>query len=194
MAKAYGDPYTDQVPDHVIVQVQHQMYVSGLSRVYVALAVPSYYAVDRRLYIVQRDDELIHTIIDFGVEWWKRHVLANQPPNGEGVPPLYVLKALERRAGAQIMLTDEAAAWASRRTELKGQIKSLTAEVETEDARLIHALADAEIGLLPDGRKVTYYSYESNRFDKKRFKLEHPELAPDYMKKSSYRTLYVKRK
>ncbi|MCJ7777783.1 MAG: YqaJ viral recombinase family protein, partial [Sedimentisphaerales bacterium] len=55
MAKSYGDPFTDQVPDHVIIQTQHQMYVSELSKVYVALAVPSYYAVDRRLYIVKRD-------------------------------------------------------------------------------------------------------------------------------------------
>jgi len=194
MAKAYGEPFTDQIPDHVIVQVQHQMFVSELSKVYVALATPSYYAVDRRLYIVQRDDELIEQIVEFGRQWWQEHVLAKQPPNGEGVPPLYVLKTLERRQGAQIRLPEEAVAWANRRTELKEQIKSLTAEVVVEDTRLIHALTDAEIGLLPDGRKVTYHSYESNRFDTKRFKLEHPELAPDYTNKSSYRTLYVKKK
>lgn len=195
MAQAYGEPFTDQVPDYIIVQVQHQMYVSDLSKVYVALATPSYYGIDRRLYVVPRNEQIIETIVDYGVKWWEKHVVTKTPPDGDDVPPMYVLKALERRAGAQIRLPDEAIAWADRRTELKGQIKSLNAEVGAFDAKLIHALGDAEVGLLPnDKRKITYHQYESNRFDTKRFKLEHPELSPDYTNKSSYRTLYVKKK
>lgn len=194
-AKSFGEPYTDQVADDVIIQVQHQMYCSELSKVYVPVAVPSYWGIDYRLYIVQRDEDLIKTIVKFGHEWWEKHVKTKTPPNGDGVPPMYVLKALERRAGAQIRLPEEAVKWADRRTELKEQIKSLVKEVEAEDARLIHALGDAEVGLLPNSkRKVTYHQYESSRFDGKRFRLEHPEIAPDYMSKSFYRTLYIKKK
>jgi len=194
MAQTYGEPFTDQVPDYIIVQVQHQMYVSDLTKVYVALATPSYYGIDRRLYVVPRDEQIIETIVDYGQKWWEKHVLTKTPPNGDGIPPIYVLKAIERRSGAQIRLPDEAVNWANRRIELKEQIKTLTAEVEAEDAKLIHALGDAEIGLLSDKRKVTYQQYVSNQFDTKRFKLEHPELAPDYTSKSSYRTLYIKKK
>jgi len=194
MAQEYGEPFTDQIPYHVIVQVQHQMYVSQLSRVYVALAVPSYYAIDRSLYIIQRDEELIKTIVNFGRQWWYEHIEAKIPPDGQGVPPLYVLKALDRRAQAQIRLPEEAVQWANNRIGLKQQVKALSVDIEDIDAKLIHALSDAEIGLLPDGRKVTYFRYEQNRFDSKQFNLDHPELLPDYMKRSDYRTLYIKKK
>ncbi len=194
MAQAYGDAYTDQVPHHVIVQVQHQMYASELEKVYVALAVPSYYGLDRRLYVVPRDDEIIDEIVRFGLEWWHKHIEAKLPPDGETVPPLYVLKAIDRRLDAQIRLPDDAVSWADERTRLKENIKALTGEVEALDTKLIHALGDAEIGLLADGRKVTYHQTESHRFDSTRFKLEHPELAPDYVNLSTYRTLRIKKK
>jgi len=194
MAQSYGEPYTDHVPDYVIVQVQHQMYVSDLSKVYVAVATPSYYGIDRRLYVVPRDDEIIETIVDYGQKWWDKHIVTKTPPNGDCVPPMPVLKALKRRQGAQIILPDEAVEWANHQIELKEQIKKLTKEVEAENAKLIHALGNAEVGLLADGRKVTYYNYEKNQFDTKRFRLEHPEMASDYMNKSSYRTLYIKKK
>lgn len=194
MAQAYGEPGTDHVAYHVLVQCQHQCYVSNLECVHVALAVPSYYGVERRLYCVRRDDELIRMIVDFGHRWWCEHVEKQVPPDGQTTPPLYVLKTLERKAGAQIRLPDEAVTWADQRITLKENIKALTAEVEDIDARLIHALGDAEIGLLPDGRKVTYQQYDSSRIDGKRLREERPDVAAEYMSKSSYRTLYVKKK
>jgi len=194
MAKAYGDPGTDQVADHVIVQVQHQMYCGDLEKVYVALAVPSYYGIDRRLYMVPRDDELIETIVSFGCRWWTEHVEAKLPPNGDNVPPLYVLKALDRRGGAQIKLPDAAVAWANDDERLKEQMKALKAEREDVRAKIIHALGDVEIGLLSDGRRVTYQAYESSRFDAKRLKADEPAIAAKYTNKVRQRTLYVRKK
>jgi len=194
MVKTYGEPYTDQVPDYIIVQVQHQMYVSDLSKVYVALATPSYYGIDRRLYVVPRDNEIIETIVDFGQRWWNKYVETKTPPDGESVPPMPVLRALERRTGAQIRLLDDAVVWADNRIAAKEEIKRQEDIVETNDRKLIHALGDAEIGLLPGGRKVTYLKYESNRFDIKRFRLEKPEIAADYMNQTFHRTLYIKNK
>lgn len=194
MAQAYGEPGSDQVAYHVLVQCQHQCYVSELDRVHVALAVPGYWGVERRLYCVPRDDELIRMIVDFGRQWWFDHIEKQTPPDGQTTPPLYVLKALERKAGVQIRLPDEAVNWANQRTALKENMKVLESQVEEIDARLIHALGEAEIGLLGDGRKVTYQQYESNRLDSKRLRQERPEVAQEYMSKSLYRTLYVKKK
>jgi len=194
MAQAYGEPGSDQVAYHVLIQVEHQMYVSNLQKVYVALAVPSFYGIDRRLYCVPRDDELIRMIVDFGVRWWNEHVKVNVPPDGESTPPLYVLKVLERKAGAQIKLPDEAVTWADQRTQLKEQIKALEADVDDVSAKLIHTLGDAEIGLLTDGRKVTYQQAERNSLDAKRLRLERPEVAAEYTNTTSYRTLYIKKK
>lgn len=197
MAQEYGEAGTDKVAYHVIVQVQHQMYCSELEKVYVALAVPSYYGLDRRLYCVRRDDELIRMIVEFGRRWWDEHVAAKPKPiapDGQTTPPLYVLKALERKAGAQIRLPDEAVRWADLRLSLKDQIKVLEAGVEDVDAKLIHSLGEAEIGLLQDGRKVTYQQSERNSLDTKRLRLERPEVAQEYMSTSHYRSLYIKKK
>jgi len=160
----------------------------------VVLGTPSYYTVEHRLYVVPRDEGIIEQIVKFGVEWWHEHVPNKIPPNGDSVPPLYVLKAIERKAGAQIKLSNEAKSWADKRIALKSQIKTLEKDVDKFSAKLIHALSGAEIGLLPDGRKVTYHQYESNRFNSKQFKIDHPDMAPEYTTKSSHRTLYIKKK
>lgn len=193
MAQAYGEPGTDQVADHVIIQVQHQMYVSDLEKVYVPLAVPSYYGVDRRLYLVPRDDELIEQIVTFGCRWWTEHVECKLPPDESDVPPLYVLKALERRAGAQIKLDDKYIALADDDDRLKGEIKALKTERESVRRDLIHGLGDAEIGLLSDGRKVTYQGHEVSQFMLDAFRSKHPELGAKFTERKTQRTLYMKK-
>jgi len=193
MAQEYGQPGTDQVAGHVIVQVQHQMYCGDLEKVYVALAVPSYYGIDRRLYVVPRDDELIGMIVDFGCQWWDKHVRAKLPPGESEAPPMYVLKGLQRRAGAQIKLDDKIACLADDDNRLKELLKQYKAERELVRAKLTHSLGDAEIGLLPDGRRVTYEGHDASKFDLDAFRGKHPALAAKFTKTSIQRTLYIKR-
>jgi len=58
----WGQVGTDEVPEHVIVQVQHQMHCANLERVWVAAAVAGY-SLDWRLYCVERHDVLIKAIV-----------------------------------------------------------------------------------------------------------------------------------
>ena len=67
-AEGYGQEGSDEVPDHVLVQVQHQMYCAKLNVVWVAVAMAGY-SLTMKLYRVQRDEELIRTIVNFGVKW-----------------------------------------------------------------------------------------------------------------------------
>lgn len=193
MAQAYGEPGTDQVADHVIVQVQHQMYCAELEKVYVALAVPSYYGVERRLYCVPRDDELISQIVTFGCQWWDKHVKANIPPQPQEAPPMYVLKALHRKTGSQIKLDREHIELADADERLKNELKSLKGQRDSVRAKLIHALGSCEIGLLPDGRKVTYQGHDVSSIDVNALRAKKPEIAAQFTVKKFQRTLYIKK-
>jgi len=188
-AQGYGDEGSDQVPDHVLIQCQHQMYCAGLDRVYVAVAMAGY-SLSLRLFHVDRDPEIIQMIVDFGSEWWKEHVEAQVPP--EEVTPMYVLKAKQRVPFRAVDLDASLIALVDQFYALKAQGKDVETQAEHLKARIIDALGDAEIGHLPDGRMLTYQQYSRSGFDKKRFEREHPQLATQYATRSFYRTLYVK--
>ncbi len=193
LAKGYGTAGTDQVPDHVIVQTQHQMYCSDLELVYVALAVPSYNGIDRRLYTVPRDETVIEMMVQFGVNWWDTFVKTKTPPGPSATPPLYVLKALHREKGKVVELGEAGADTVQFFEQYKAEEKEAKSCKDKKKAELIFALGDAEIGELPDGRRVTYEAHDTNRFDAKGFRAADPTLAAKWMKKTSSRTMYVKK-
>jgi predicted phage-related endonuclease len=191
-ADAWGEAGTDQVPDHVNVQCQHQMHVAELDTVWVAAAIARY-QLEWRLYRVPRHDALIRAMVDWELAFWAEHVLPGIPPTDEP-PPSEILKAI-RRQPASVTPLDEAAAnlaaeWDTARTT------RATAEALEEDAkrRLIAALGECEAGLLPDGRLVTYLSQRgAPRFDGKRFKAKHAELWEQFSEETSHRVLRIKK-
>ena len=179
LAKGYGEAGSDEVPDHVIVQTQHQMYCSNLQVVYVALATPSYYGLDRRMYTVPREDALIEDLVTFGMEWWDKYVKTKTPPGPSATPPLYVLKALHREKGKVIELGEIGADIVEFFEQYKAEEKEAKSQKDKKKAELIFALGDAEIGKLPDGRRVTYELIKKVAYS---------------VKASSSRTMYVKKK
>ena len=80
-AKCFG-PQPDAVPEEYVCQGQWQL---GIPRpdgeVYEAVA----FAVliggqEYRSYVVERDDELIYELRRRADEWWRRHILGDEPP------------------------------------------------------------------------------------------------------------------
>jgi putative phage-type endonuclease len=193
LAKAFGEPYSDEVPDHVIVQVQHQMYCSGLQMVYVATAMPSFFGVERRIYTVPRDQQLIDTLVTFGMEWWVEHIEKKIPPDESAAPPMYVLKAMDRVAGSTCELTGREQLLVDQLEQVKAEKKETDKEIERLKAGLIFALGDNENGKLPDGRIVTYKEVITNRFDAKAFRKVNPTTASKFTNTSSSRRLTIKK-
>lgn len=194
LAKGYGEAGTDEIPDHVIVQTQHQMYCSDLQVVYVALATPSYYGLDRRMYTVPREDALIEQLVTFGMDWWNKYVVTKTPPGPNATPPLYVLKALHREKGKVVDLGEIGADLVEFFEQYKAEEKECKSRKDKKKAEIIFALGDAEIGKLPDGRRVTYEAHDTNRFDMKGFRAADPTLAAKWTKTTSSRTMYIKKK
>lgn len=187
----WGAEGTDEVPDHVIVQVQHQMYVSDLERVWVAAALAGY-RLEWRMYCVLRSDPLIKILVERELAFWWNHVMEGVPPDNEP-PPLEVLRALRREPNKTVELSTQAAvSWFSRQ-EAAQQRKFAEERYERTTAEVLEALGDAEAGRLPDGRLLTYLSQRTApRCDMKGLQREHPEIWRQYVEEKTCRVLRMK--
>jgi putative phage-type endonuclease len=191
-AQQYGEVGSDQVPVHVVVQVQQQMYCTGAVRAWVVAALAGF-GLAMRLYCVHRDKSLIKTIVDKGMDWWKKHVVAGVPPEGAESPPIDFLSSIERKPGSVIELTAEAQAIAEEFEKAKALEKEWDENATALRTKLIQALGEAEIGRFTDGRTLEFQARTTTRFDKTMFTADQPELAAQYTKESSYRALIIKK-
>lgn len=76
VADRFGEPGTDQVPDHYLVQIQQQLAVTGLERADLAAAIGGQ---PPAIYVIKRDDELISAILEDAADFWDR-VQRGVPP------------------------------------------------------------------------------------------------------------------
>jgi putative phage-type endonuclease len=82
MADEWGDEGTDEVPDRVLLQVQHQLLCTGWQVAHVVVLLGKF-GLAERMYRVERNEDLIQAIIDKGEDFWNNNVLAKIPPSGE---------------------------------------------------------------------------------------------------------------
>jgi putative phage-type endonuclease len=73
----WGEEGSDQVQIAYLLQVQHQMAVTGADVCDVAVLLNGY---DFRIYTVHRDQAVIDFIVDHAVKFWHNHVMPRIPP------------------------------------------------------------------------------------------------------------------
>ena len=154
----WGDSGTDLVPDHVTVQVHHQMLCAGARRAFVAALIGG---IGLRLYEIARNDALIDAIAEQIAEFWQNHVQVRVPPSLESYPSVEILKRIQRVPEKVVTLDSEIAAPVVARWEMwtKFRLAAEKAEKQSKAASLA-LLGDAEGGMLPDGRMLTYMEQE----------------------------------
>jgi putative phage-type endonuclease len=179
-------------PDHVVIQVQHQLDVTGLHLGYVAALVGGN---QPRWWPVERDDDLIAMLRAEEERFWQL-VQAGTPPapighdaDGDALAALYAgdpgretvldattLHAVEQRRQAQ---ADKALA--EETIEFLGhQIKA--------------ALGDATEGLRPDGTTaVTWRPQTTTRLDSTALKAARPETWQEFATTTTTRVLRMKK-
>lgn len=192
-ADQWGPDGTDEVPDYVQVQVQHQLYVGELDRCYVAAAIAGRHELDWRLYAIPRHAELIGIIVAKEIAFWREHVEPRIPPT-DGPPPLAVLHALRREPQSIVDLGPEATAvidsWQAAKLDLKA------AEEACERLRrdVLALLGEAEAGRLSDGRLLTFLQQRSGvKLDASALKAAHPDIYERFAREAKpYRVLRLK--
>lgn len=150
-AGEWGDPGTDQIPEHYLLQVQHQMEVYECGRADVAVLIGG---SDFRIYTVARNDALIRRLVEIEAEFWDR-VLSNRPPD-----PSWAHPSTPALIAAMYPITDESIELDLDALELTRQYeeaKAAEAEAEGQKHRakseLLLLMREAGVGLLPDGRQ-----------------------------------------
>jgi len=191
-ADAWGPDGSEEIPDYVYAQVQHQAFVADLSKVYVAAFVSGFRA-DWRLYPIPRDERAINVIVERGMAFWNDHVLPQIPPAGGELAPLEVLKAMHRDR-SEIALPNEAEALLEEYEQLKAAEKDAASGVKGAQRRLIALLGECTDGLLADGRRITYRPQSRRLIDTAALKAKFPEAAAACEKESVFPVFRVLKK
>lgn|SRR6267154_957382 len=101
----FGDPGTDEVPAHYLLQVAHYMSVMDYESWDVALLHAGFtFAV----YTVKRDKELEDSVQEQILAWWEKHIVGDIPPEVDGTEgwSRYLKKKFPVNTG-EMILADE---------------------------------------------------------------------------------------
>lgn len=179
----WGEPGTDQVPDHVLIQAQQQALVADLEVVWVPVLTTG---LDFALYRVERNQELVDVIRERGEEFWQEHVLPGIPP-ADLLPSLDTLKRIKRDPvtvplARELYERYEAASRALREAET---------ERDEAKAEVLHALGNADAGQCELG-VIKFQQQKTAKFDKKRLRAEHPDIYEKYASEGTRLMPYIK--
>lgn len=188
----YTDDWQENPPDYVLLQVQHQLAVMGLSKAYVALLM---FGREYREWVIERDDATIALLIEHEAEFWRR-VVEKDPPAPDGSEATTdAVKWLYRDADpdAEFEGGERAAGLLRKRAAFKAEVTEAEKRVEAVENELRTMFGD-RVHLLIDGEAAASWTpVRTERFDEKAFAADHPDLAAQYRKPSAYRRLNIKK-
>lgn len=174
------------VPDYYLTQVTHYLGVTGYAGAWVAVLIGGQ---EYREFYVPRDEADIAAVAEAVDSFWHRNVEGGEMPAMVGTAS---------EAGA---LAESYADWRDEYAQccdedliaegcdldaledVKARIDELTREKRRIEDALKARIGDRK-GLMTQTRRVTWPRTVSTRFDAKRFRGEHPELAEQYTTES----------
>ena len=205
----WGDEWTDQIPNHMTIQVNVQMICCGAQEAYVVVFIGGQGV---KFYRIQRSDALCEQIIErarrlmasvkaehFEFTDWPAcgpsSVTALIRREPKSTTPLAVRELTE--LAPLIGLASKAAELAGRYDPIEvyqilGAIKT-QAELLHKTVRdwIVSELGDAELGLLDDGSSVSYKQQSRTNVDARLLAASYPEAFDACSSVSTYRVMRV---
>lgn len=140
-AEGYGEPGTDEVPDEVLVQVLHQLIVTGYESADIALLSGP---PPVRLYHVDRDTEAEAAIVEREREFWHHVETRTEPPiDGSEATRAYLATRYPRDFGTEMVATPELAGELGRALAGREAVKAAEEDQRTADNILKAAMGTA---------------------------------------------------
>lgn len=128
----WGEPGSDQVPVHYLVQCAFYMAVTGMERWKVAalLGAGARISGDVVLYHVERNRALEAEVVDAAVRFWREHVEKRIPPaiDGSGSWQAYLAKKYARGTGVVLQATAKIAGLAQQYRDTQRERQALEAD------------------------------------------------------------------
>lgn len=175
-SEGWGEPETDEVPDHYAIQVQHYLSVLGLQSADLAVLVGG---SDFRIYCIDADERVQAYLVEIARRFWEQ-VERREPPDpvsAEDVRRRFPRNTVDDAAEGS---DEHAKAW-QRLLEIKAQSKALQAESEQLETQLKAAIGERSGIAYGDQTLATWRcSKPSKRFDAKAFAEAFPDLYADF--------------
>lgn len=152
-AKEWGADGSDQVPKEYLIQCQHYLAVTGLPWADLAVLIGGN---EFRIYTLPRSEDLITNLVDLEAEFWGM-VKMNQAPEPDCNHPTTreLLKKLYPNTNGEVLDLADLAADHEHLREAKAQLKELEGVERFHTNRIMAAMGEAAVGLLPDGTGYT---------------------------------------
>ena len=155
----WGEEGTDEVPEHVLIQVHAQMMATGSSEALVVALLGGFGGIRIGFFPVKRNDGLVKVITEACIRFWQAVESGVCPPDGDFSAPY--LQARKRETGwmrtdLPVELIDDLQIW-------EQHYKSAEQERDRAKAKAIIALGGAEGATFGDGRALTYYPDKRGR-------------------------------
>jgi predicted phage-related endonuclease len=144
------DGDSESLPEHWILQAQHQMIVAGKRRVTFAVLMPT---LQVRIYPVERNPALCHALVAIEETFWA-HVREDVAPEELVPQDAAMLADIYRGWHGSTVLGDRDSEAATDYLSLGAEIRQLERRREEARARLLLSMEDCAVGILPDGREV----------------------------------------
>jgi putative phage-type endonuclease len=136
-ADEWGAEGTGEVPEKVFIQTQHQMFVCNLDVVFVPVLIGG---IGRRMYRVERHDDVVALLVEMNRDFWTTHVQRNEPPT-DSRPNLSVVKRIKRRSGPPVRIPIELV---KRWQDVRDARLTLEKIEDDAQAHLLAALKDSD--------------------------------------------------
>lgn len=186
----WGEPGTNEVPPHILIQVTHQMLCAESSICYVARLDWNMWP---DIYPVEFDRDLGDLIEQACTEFWREHVEADVAPPmvSASDETIEAFKNIQRRGGSVVQIDPELC---MEFVTAKAKADEADAAVKLARAKIMQAIGDHESFTAP-GFKCSLSQVAGRKsLDSARLKEEQPEIYEQYQKQgASYLTLRIKK-
>ncbi|QNK89401.1 YqaJ viral recombinase family protein [Sporosarcina sp. resist] len=181
----------EEIPAAYLLQIQHYMAVTGYDAWHIAVLIGGNKFLYKK---VERDEELISYLITIEKDFWENNVLKQIPPMFDGSDAsVDLLKALypESVPDSEVQLPGGAGTFIEALDEISVELKSMELQKKEYENQIKDMMKDNEKAYSGE-RTITWKSYDTNRFDSKRFKVEEPDLYKKYVNTTTARKLVIK--
>ncbi|MCY9434190.1 YqaJ viral recombinase family protein [Bacillus haynesii] len=173
----------DSVPDAYFVQCQWYMCVTGFKKWHLAALILGDVVNPWRFHEIERDDELIRIMEKKAAYFWNEHVSKRVPPPFDGSQSSKDL--LDAMYPEQVEDSVDLPGYFDSKIEeyerTKEKINELTERKQAIENEIKGILGERKHGFVA-GKKITWARFPVERFDKEKFKREHPDIYRQYVK------------
>lgn len=145
----WGEPGSDQIPLHYLIQVHHQMIVAGVEICDVGVLLKG---SDFRVYTVPLNPDLAESIVSLEREFWG-YVERCEPPPEESPTPLQLAK-LNPECEGEVDLDGDIETWVDTYHMHGETIKAVEVLRDQCKSKILQAMGSHKIGRLSSGAYV----------------------------------------